>query len=297
MAGRSPYPTASMPMGAPAYAAQYAMSVPQRKRPQFGTLLRRDKSLVQSDWSFLILMVVQPFVIGLLLSFLSEPKMFTDQQLLAQTVLFSMSVSAVYLGVLLSMRELVKERGIYRRERMVGLRLGPYFLSKISVLSFFSLYQSFVLVLLVLLKAPPPSGGALFWAPLEIFFTLFLTAFGGMSLGLLLSAFARTQEVLGALVPMVMIPQFVLSKVVINLPGFLDPVSRLMFTNWATEAMGDSVGLTRERIIPNADPNSMLDFSSTAGHLLLRWLVLIGLSLLFLALAWLRQKQRDKFQG
>jgi ABC-type multidrug transport system ATPase subunit/pSer/pThr/pTyr-binding forkhead associated (FHA) protein len=296
MAGSSPYP-AAMPMGAPSYPAQYAMRVPQRRRPQFGTLLRRDKSLVQSDWSFLVLMVVQPFVIGLLLSFLSEPNMFTDQQLLAQTVLFSMSVSAVYLGVLLSMRELVKERGIYRRERMVGLRLGPYFLSKISVLSFFSLYQSFVLVLLVLLKAPAPSGGALFWAPFEMFFTLFLTAFGGMSLGLLLSAFARTQEVLGALVPMVMIPQFVLSKVVISLPGFLDPVSRLMFTNWATEAMGDSVGLTRARILPNADPNSMLDYSSTAGHLLLRWLVLIGLSLLFLGLAWLRQKQRDKFQG
>ena len=242
-------------------------------------------------------MIVQPFVIGLLLSFLSEPNMFRDKQLLAQTILFSMSVSAVYLGVLLSMRELVKERGIYRRERMVGLRLGPYLSSKISVLSFFSLYQSFVLVLLVLLKAAPPPGGAFIWAPLEMFFTLFLTAFGGMALGLLLSAFARTQEVLGALVPMVMIPQFVLSRVVIDLPGLLEPVSRLMFTNWATEAMGDSVGLTRARIMPTADPNTMLDYNASLGHLVIRWLALIGLSVLFLTLAWLRQKQRDKFQG
>lgn len=273
------------------------MIAPQTRRPQFRTLLRRDKSIVQSDWSFLTLMIIQPFVIGLLLFFLSESDMFQTPRLLTQTILFAMSVSAVYLGVLLSMRELVKERRIYTRERMVGLRLGPYISSKISVLSFFSLYQSFVLVFLVLLKASPPSHGAFIWAPLELFFTLFLTAFGGMSLGLLLSAFARTQEVLGALVPMVMIPQFLLSKVVITLPALLDPVGRLMFTNWATEAMGDSVGVTREKLIPNGDPNAMLDYDPSAPHLLLRWLVLIALSVLFLTLAWLRQKQRDKFKG
>ncbi len=289
-----------MPQGAyqGAYPYPYPMIASQARRPQFRTLLRRDKSIVQSDWSFLTLMVIQPFVIGLLLFFLSESDMFQTPKLITQTILFAMSVSAVYLGVLLSMRELVKERRIYTRERMVGLRLGPYIFSKISVLSFFSFYQSFVLVSLVLLKAAPPARGAFIWAPLELFFTLFLTAFGGMALGLLLSAFARTQEVLGALVPMVMIPQFILSKVVITLPALLDPVGKLMFTNWATEAMGDSVGITREKLVPNnPDPSAMLDYDPSAPHLLLRWLVLIGLSVLFLTLAWLRQKQRDKFQG
>lgn len=294
----------------PAYAAAggaypyYPGYMPPVSRPQFRTLFRRDKAIVRSDWSFLFLMIIQPFVIGLLLFFLSDPDMFKvadpGKLGLAQTVLFSLSVSAVYLGVLLAMRELVKERGIYRRERMVGLRLVPYFLSKISVLSLFTFYQSSILLLLVLFRANTPAGGALLgWAPLEMFITLFLTTFGGMSLGLLLSAMARTQEVLGALVPMVMIPQFLLSKIIIvSLPDPLIWASRLMFTSWSTEAMGDSVNLPN--LVPlGADSSKFLplDYRYEAGHILLRWLMLIALSASFLGLAWLRQKQRDNYQG
>lgn len=284
------------------YAAGYPGYMPPVQRPQFRTLFRRDKAIVRSDWSFLLLMIIQPFVIGLLLLFLSEPNMLNEPKGfgLAQTVLFSLSVSAVYLGVLLAVRELVKERSIYRRERMVGLRLVPYFLSKISVLSLFGLYQSFVLLLLVLIRAPTPGGGALFWAPLEMFITLFLTTFGGMSLGLLLSAMARTQEVLGALVPMVMIPQFLLSPVIIASLGCLDWVSKLMFTNWAAEALGDSVNLVNSVNIAKAAEGPLpplLQYESGAGPLLLRWLILISLSASFLGLAWLRQKQRDNYQG
>src|SRR4029079_17596208 len=89
-----------------------------------------------------------------------------------QSILFALSVSAVYLGVLVAMRELVKERSIYRRERMVGLRLGPYLMSKIGVLTVFNFYQSLVLVLFVLWAAPIGANGALIpWAPAEIFIT------------------------------------------------------------------------------------------------------------------------------
>ena len=260
---------------------------------------------MQSDWSFLFLMLIQPFVIGALLFFLADGEMFNGPNGPtpgSQTILVALSVSAVYLGVLLAMRELVKERVIYRRERMVGLRLGPYLFSKVLVLSFFSFYQSFILITLVLLKAPVSSRRAGLWAPFEMLVTLFLTAFGGMALGLLLSALARTQEVLGALVPMVMIPQFVLNKVVMDISGFLDPVGRFMITTWSTEAMGDSVGLTNAIVTVPPDPltgktRSVLEYNPTLSDLLLHWLVLLALSVSFLALAWWRQKQRDKFKG
>ncbi len=266
----------------PAVGGSQAQAPPvaQRQRRQFRTLFKRDWAIALSDWSFLVLMVVQPFIIGILLNILSNPGMFghpaqPDQSLLdplrrggsiagllgrldnelarvydastilarGQIIIFALSVSAVYLGVLLAMRELVKERSIYRRERMVGLRLGPYLMSKISVLTVFNTYQSIVLILFVLAAAPVATSGALLsWAPVEMFITIFLTSFGGMTLGLLLSALARTQEVLGALVPLVIIPQFILNKTVIALPAILELPSRLMFTTWSSEALGRRLG-------------------------------------------------------
>jgi ABC-type multidrug transport system ATPase subunit/pSer/pThr/pTyr-binding forkhead associated (FHA) protein len=337
-----------------------ASPVAQRKRRQFPTLSRRDRAIAFSDWSFLVLMVVQPFIIGILLNILSDSGMFShpaqpDQSLLkpfreggsiagllgridnelqrvhdasgllarGQTIIFALSVSAVYLGVLLAMRELVKERSIYRRERMVGLRLGPYLMSKISMLTMFNLYQSVVLVFFVLIAAPVATQGALLpWAPIEMFVTIFLTSFGGMTLGLLLSALARTQEVLGALVPLVIIPQFILNKSVIALPAILELPSRLMFTTWSSEALGSSIGLSKDyllsfpkfhgdlmqasvsRIFGNlplnnaqAPPPNLPDYAPDTWHLVTRWLVLLGLSAFFLALAWWRQKRRDKYGG
>ena len=351
---------AAMPASAMGVPQAQAAPVVQKQRRQFRTLFRRDWAIALSDWSFLVLMVVQPFIIGILLNILSNPGMFghpsqPDQALLdplrrggaiagllgrldselarvydastilarGQIIIFALSVSAVYLGVLLAMRELVKERTIYRRERMVGLRLGPYLMSKISVLTVFNTYQSIVLVLFVLAAAPVATGGALIsWAPVEMFVTIFLTSFGGMTLGLLLSALARTQEVLGALVPLVIIPQFILNKAVIPLPDILELPSRLMFTTWSSEALGSSIGLSRDYLhsfsafpgdlmqasmsrlflnvpLNNAQPPlpNLPDYNPDAGHLLTRWGALVGLSVFFLALAWWRQKRRDKFQG
>jgi ABC-type multidrug transport system ATPase subunit/pSer/pThr/pTyr-binding forkhead associated (FHA) protein len=351
---------AAMPASAMGMPQAHTAPVAQRQRRQFRTLFKRDWAIALSDWSFLVLMVVQPFIIGILLNILSNPGMFghpaqPDQSLLdplrrggaiagllgrlddelkrvsdastllarGQVILFALSVSAVYLGVLLAMRELVKERSIYRRERMVGLRLGPYLMSKISVLTVFNTYQSIVLILFVLAAAPVATNGALIpWAPVEMFVTIFLTSFGGMTLGLLLSALARTQEVLGALVPLVIIPQFILNKTAIALPDVLELPSRLMFTTWSSEALGSSIRLSREYLhsfaafpgdlmqvsisrlflnvpLNNAQPPlpPLPDYNPDAGHLLTRWGALVGLSVFFLALAWWRQKRRDKFQG
>ncbi len=88
----------------------------------------------------------------------------------------------------------------------MGLRLGPYLTSKIIMLSTFSIYQSVVLLGAVLLKAQPERSGVFLPVSVEMFITVLLTSFGGMTLGLLLSALARTQEVVGALVPLIVIP-------------------------------------------------------------------------------------------
>ena len=62
------------------------------------------------------------------------------------SVLFIMAVSSVWFGSTNAAREIVGELPIYKRERMYNLRLIPYIFSKITVLSLFSIIQSFVFV-------------------------------------------------------------------------------------------------------------------------------------------------------
>jgi transcriptional regulator with XRE-family HTH domain len=74
-------------------------------------------------------------------------------------------ISSVLAGTALSIREFIKERDIYERERMAGLSAGAYLFSKVIVLSLISVLQTalFVGVGLAGQKVPPsgvvPCGG------------------------------------------------------------------------------------------------------------------------------------------
>ena len=52
---------------------------------------------------------------------------------LAITMLFVTTLIAVIVGSLSTMREIVKEQEVYRRERMIFLKIIPYLLSKVWV--------------------------------------------------------------------------------------------------------------------------------------------------------------------
>ena len=61
------------------------------------------------------------------------------------------------MGAAASVRELVKERPIYRRERAIGLSIGAYLTSKILVLGIITGLQA-TLVTTIALLAPRRSG-------------------------------------------------------------------------------------------------------------------------------------------
>ena len=58
-----------------------------------------------------------------------------------------------------SVRELVKERSIFTRERAAGLSSGAYLSSKLLVLGVISIVQSFILVLIGVAWRPLPAQG------------------------------------------------------------------------------------------------------------------------------------------
>ncbi len=103
--------------------------------------------------------------------------------------LFLMTLAALWFGASNAVREIVGEWAIYRRERMVNLKLLPYVASKLTLLGVLCVLQCGLLLLIVgpgcNLKGP--------W--LAMFGILLLAALIGVGIGLTLSALARTSEV------------------------------------------------------------------------------------------------------
>jgi ABC transport system ATP-binding/permease protein len=125
------------------------------------------------------------------------------------TMLFMACLVGVLVGTITSVREIVKEDAIYRRERMVCVKVFPYVASKIAVGSIFALYSAFILFLSKVLAVDfshlSPAGYA------ALLFTFILCTFAGLMWGLLVSAVAPTEDRAMLLVILVLVPQFIFS--------------------------------------------------------------------------------------
>jgi ABC-type multidrug transport system permease subunit len=133
-------------------------------------------------------------------------------------LLFIMSMTPVIVGSLSTMRELVKESEIYRRERMIGLKLLPYLFSKVAIAALIALYQAAAFLLLAKISVNPPGG---LDSLLGMYFTLFLAVLAGMVMGLLVSGISPTQNVAPLLTVVFLLPQIFFSGGMIapkNLP-------------------------------------------------------------------------------
>jgi ABC-2 type transport system permease protein len=81
----------------------------------------------------------------------------------------------------------------------------------------------------------PSAGG-----PIYAFLVVVLTALGAVSLGIFLSTFARTELQVIQFIPLVIVPQFILSGVLLpvsSLPAILQPVARIMPLTYTVEGL------------------------------------------------------------
>ena len=145
--------------------------------------------------------------------------------------LFLLTVYGVMVGGISQMREIVKEQEIYKRERLVNLKILPYVLSKVWVAALLALYQAAAYTVVHYLAFEVPGGASEF---LQIYITLALATLAGMMLGLFSSALAPNSNSAPLLVIILMLPQIVLGGALIPLPNF---VSAPTSTRWAFEAL------------------------------------------------------------
>ncbi|MHC3469969.1 ABC transporter ATP-binding protein/permease [Streptomyces sp. 7R007] len=253
---------------------------PRSRGAQLGTLVRRYGTALAADRTFLAIMIALPFVMGAMARALAGSRLTQET---AMNALLILCVGGVLTGAANAVRELVKERTIYRRERAVGLSRSAYLMSKVVVLGTVTVLQAVVLTLVALLGVDlnAPGGKGVLMPPLvEITVAVALLAFTAMMLGLLVSALVRKEEVTMPLLVLLAIVQVVFCGALLKLHGVpgLEQLSWLVPSRWALGAMAGTVGLAR--IVPGeltADPL----FRHSAGVWLLNIAMLLVLSAVF----------------
>ncbi len=297
---QSALPAAPAATGRPADASQAFNPLAELR--QLFILTQRYAELVLRDKMLLfILLAVMP-LLGALIDLIAKPTHLTGDPGEAQTMAFLLGLAAALLGIFASAYEIIKEKTIYDRERMVNLRLWSYLLSKVIVLCGFAFIQCLTLLLMVALRVKLPGDGVVLPAPLEMYITLLLATLAGTMLGLWISSLVPNTNSVIYIVLLALFMQIIFAGVLFPLPALSKPLSYLTITRYSTEALGDSANipeLTR-RSAPLSlgamgdEQEDRIDFEHEFDHLALRWFMLLFFAALFggltLATQWLKDK-------
>ncbi len=199
---------------------------------QWLTLSRRYAGVLLRDKLNLFILFAQAPIIAVLTYFVmgeNQPRDF---------VYFIMSLVSVWFGTSVSAREIIRERPVYKRERMVNLGLIPYIFSKIFVLGVIVGIQCLLLFLplkIFDLTGLMPMPGEILGLPQ--FWTMLLTAAVGIALGLFISAVVKTSELATSLVPLILIPQILFSGLVGVPSGINKAAGLIMPATWSFDTM------------------------------------------------------------
>ena len=296
--------------GSPAYA-QYVMGrpkpqpvpnsqelaptpPPQRRGgfSQMTTLTRRYVRVIAADRGYLIFMGLLPVVLGTLINFVGSSQGLagpphTNQS--AEEVLLMLVICACLSGAASAVRELVKERSIYIRERAAGLSSAAYLFSKLIVLGVISILQSAVLVLIGLAGAKMPPKGALPGVPplLEILIGIAVLALASMCLGLLVSALVSTSEKAMPFLVLLTMAQVILSGGVVSLVGKpgLEQLAYIAPSRWGFGAVASTVNLNVIGVVAPGSTDPL--WAQTPGNWLHDMGMLVALAAIFTLLTWL----------
>ncbi len=243
-------------------ASQRLMAAPSAGRRPVGAaaataarqcfqLARRAFELILADRRTLLTLIAQPALVGLVLAIvigrlgpwpLAPGAAFRSAEELAsyingvQSTFFFLMVAAFWFGANNAAKEIVKERQIYAREQAVIVRPLAYYGSKFLVLGSTTVAQIVFLAVATSFLTSLP-GGLL--SQLAILVEIGLV---GTSLGLLISACSASEDTAAAAVPLLLIPQVILSNGVAHLSGFGDWLGRLLVgCYWANESLNGSL--------------------------------------------------------
>jgi len=187
---------------------------------------------------------VLAFILAFIVRYYNENDKFLGEYIFSKNLnlpayLFMSIIVALFMGLTVSAEEIIRDRKILKREAFLHLSRSSYIVSKISILFLLSAIQTFTFVLVgnLILKIE-----GMF---LQHWFILFSTACFANLLGLNISSAFNSAVTIYILIPLLLIPQLILSGVVVKFDK-LNPrignsatvpfVGDLMASRWAFEA-------------------------------------------------------------
>ena len=198
--------------------------------------------------------------------------------------------AAFFFGLTYGLLQICTERTIVRRERLVGLRLGAYVASKVTVLVPFLLVVIVAMLGVLRLLDRLPDRSLATYASMTV--GLLLCAVAALGLGLLTSASVGNVAQATLALPMLCFPAVLFAGAI--LPVHLmaragAALSVMMPSRWAFEAIGHDLGA--RRILAHGGsklgPPLLASFgdagtASTGTY----WLILAAFAVVFLVATW-----------
>ncbi|MEQ1505448.1 MAG: ATP-binding cassette domain-containing protein [Myxococcota bacterium] len=196
---------------------------------QYLTLTSRYFRTKRRDWVGMGVLLAQAPILGLFMWIVFPAP--------DPAAMFMLSLSSLWFGASASVRELISDRTIWRREARIGLGTLPYLASKVTVLGALVAAQCTMLSTLCFVLLPMWGEYGYSWCLLS--FTASLTGWIGMALGLLISASMASSEAAVGTLPLVLIPQITFSGLIVKVKemGWLaKALSYLMIVRYSFEA-------------------------------------------------------------
>ncbi|MFZ3048787.1 MAG: ABC transporter permease, partial [Desulfatirhabdiaceae bacterium] len=211
---------------------------------QMKIFFSRDFHARLSNRPYLLITLLEPPLLGLIIGLVTRGKIFESYSFHTNDnlhIYFFLSVIvAIFLGLSISAEEICRDRKILKRERFLGLSWFSYINSKCLYLGIVAMIQ----MLLYIGVANTLLG--LQHMHVKMWLVLALSAFGISILGLNISSAFRSAVTIYILIPVILIPQMLLSGAVIRFEGLISsrsvgqevPVfADVFFSRWGYEAL------------------------------------------------------------
>ncbi|MGY5130178.1 FHA domain-containing protein [Streptomyces nigrescens] len=271
---------------------------------QLWTLMRRYVSVLASDRGFLGLMLILPAVLGVVSMLIPSDyglgygplnRHRTNRD--ASTIMLILAVGMCFSGAANSVRELIKERVIYERERATGLSRSAYLMSKVIVLGVVTAIQGVIIAAIGFSTRNMPDEGLLVEdvPAIEMALAIIALGFTSMMFGLIISALVKTAEKTMPLLVMFAIVQVVFTGVLFQLFDTVGVAqfAWLMPSRWAVGAMGATADMNTLLPWEPGNPDPLWKHQTGVYVMDMIILITLGIALAFVVARLLRRHEPE----
>ena len=214
------------------------------KLKQFIVFTKRDVLSKIADTQYLLITLLEAPILVFFLAFLiryfdksiKNPHYTLYDNSNLPTYIFMSVIIAIFMGLTVSAEEIIKDRKILKREAFLNLSWNSYLMSKVFVQFAISAIQAFTFVLVG--NGITQIKGMMF----EYWLVLFSCWAGANMLGLVISDSFKAVVTIYILIPILVIPQFILSGVMIKFeklnPNISSPVAIPIYGEFITARWG-----------------------------------------------------------